>query len=40
MLAARESLDQLSAAEINIELPSLNESLSAIRTLRLGEAAQ
>ena len=40
VLAARESLDQLSAAEINIELPSLNESLSAIRTLRLGEAAQ
>lgn len=40
VLAARESLNQLSATEINIELPSLNESLSAIRTFRLGEAAQ
>jgi len=40
VLAARESLNQLSATEINIELPSLNESLSAIRTFRLGEASQ
>lgn len=39
VLVARESLDQLSAAEINIELPSLNESLSAIKNLKRSEAA-
>ena len=40
VLAVRESLTQLSAAEINIELPRLNESLSAIRNLRVGEAGR
>lgn len=38
--AARESLVQLSDTEISIELPSLNESLSAIKNSRLGEAVQ
>ncbi|MFT3849368.1 MAG: uroporphyrinogen-III C-methyltransferase [Propionivibrio sp.] len=34
VLTARESLGQLSAAEINIELPSLNESLSALQNMK------
>lgn len=34
---ARATLAQLSAAEINITLPSLNESLSAIKTFKLGK---
>ena len=33
---AQETLTQLSATEINIELPNLNESLSAIKRLKLG----
>ena len=40
VLAVRESLMQLSAAEINIELPRLNESLSAIRSFKLGKERQ
>ena len=35
--AAQRALRQLSATEINIELPNLNESLSAIRNLRLAK---
>ena len=38
--AARESLNQLSAAEINIALPSLNESLSAIQNVKLGRESR
>lgn len=34
---AQNSLKQLSATEINIELPSLNESLSAIKNFKLGK---
>ena len=34
---AQRALKQLSASEINSELPNLNESLSAIRTLRLAK---
>ena len=34
---AQRSLKQLSAAEINIDLPNLNESLSAIRGFKLGK---
>jgi len=34
---AQGSLKQLSAAEINIELPNLNESLSAIKNFKLGK---
>ena len=33
---ALDTLKQLSASEIGIELPNLNESLSAIRSLKLG----
>lgn len=33
---AQETLKQLSATEISIELPNLNESLSAIKRLKLG----
>ena len=33
---AQETLEQLSATEINIELPNLTESLSAIKRLKLG----
>ncbi len=40
VLAARESLNQLSATEINIELPSLNESLSAIQNIKLGKESR
>ena len=36
----RESLNQLSATEINIELPSLNESLSAIQNIKLGKESR
>lgn len=35
--AAQRSLKQLSAAEINIDLPNLNESLSAIKSFKLGK---
>ncbi len=35
--SARTTLKQLSGAEINIELPNLNESLSAIKTFKLGK---
>lgn len=35
VLTARESLNQLSATEISIELPSLNASLSAIQNIKL-----
>ncbi|MBS1229717.1 MAG: putative enzyme of heme biosynthesis [Proteobacteria bacterium] len=35
--AAQRSLKQLAAAEINIELPNLNESLSAIKSFKLGK---
>lgn len=35
--AAREMLVQLSAAAISIELPSLNDSLSAIKNFKLGK---
>ena len=35
--AAHATLKQLSATEINIELPSLNESLSAIKNFKLGK---
>lgn len=31
------ALKQLAATEINIELPTLNESLSAIKTFKLGK---
>ena len=34
---AQNSLKQLSATEINIELPNLNESLSAIKNFKLGK---
>ena len=34
---AQNSLKQLSATEINIELPNLNESLSAIKNIKLGK---
>ncbi|MFZ4537421.1 uroporphyrinogen-III C-methyltransferase [Propionivibrio sp.] len=34
---AEESLKQLAATEINIELPNLNESLSAIKNFKLGK---
>jgi uroporphyrin-3 C-methyltransferase len=34
---AQESLKQLSATEINIELPNLNQSLSAIKNFKLGK---
>ena len=34
--AAQETLKQLSATEINIELPNLNQSLSAIKNFKLG----
>ena len=34
---AQRSLKQLSAAEINIDLPNLNESLSAIKSFKLGK---
>ncbi|MEI7612913.1 MAG: uroporphyrinogen-III C-methyltransferase [Betaproteobacteria bacterium] len=34
---ARSTLKQLSGAEINIELPNLNESLSAIKNFKLGK---
>ena len=34
---ALNSLKQLSATEINIELPTLNESLSAIKNFKLGK---
>lgn len=37
VLTVQESLRQLSAAEINIEIPSLNESLSAIKNFKLGK---
>jgi uroporphyrin-3 C-methyltransferase len=37
---AQETLRQLSAAEINIELPNLNESLSAIKSFKLGGERQ
>ena len=37
LLAAGRTLKQLSATEINIELPNLNESLSAIRSFKLGK---
>lgn len=40
VLTARESLNQLSATEINIELPSLNESLSAIQNIKLGKESR
>lgn len=40
VLTARESLNQLSATEINIALPSLNESLSAIQNIKLGRESQ
>ena len=35
MLGALASLRQLNATEINIELPNLNESLSAIKNFKL-----
>ena len=35
--SAQDSLKQLSATEINIELPNLNESLSAIKNFKLGK---
>ena len=34
---AQASLRQLAATEINIELPSLNETLSAIKNFKLGQ---
>ena len=34
---AQGSLKQLSSAEINIDLPNLNESLSAIKNFKLGK---
>ena len=34
---AQSTLKQLSATEINIELPNLNESLSAIKNFKLGK---
>lgn len=34
--AAQDTLKQLSATEINIELPNLNQSLSAIKNFKLG----
>ena len=34
---AQNLLKQLSATEINIELPNLNESLSAIKNFKLGK---
>ena len=37
---ALQSLRQLSAAELNIELPHLNESLSAIKRFKLGKDAK
>ena len=40
VLTARESLNQLSATEINIALPSLNESLSAIQNIKLGKESR
>ena len=40
VLTAAQSLKQLSATEINIELPNLNESLSAIRSFKLGKDRQ
>jgi uncharacterized protein HemX len=35
--AAQHSLKELSATEISIELPNLNESLSAIKNFKLGK---
>jgi uncharacterized protein HemX len=37
---AQAALKQLTSTEINIELPTLNESLAAIRTFRLGKDRQ
>jgi len=37
VLTVQESLRQLSAAELNIDLPNLNESLSAIKNLKLAK---
>lgn len=37
VLTVRESLSQLSAAEINIEVPNLNASLSAIKNFKLAK---
>ena len=37
VLTARETLKQLSASEISIELPNLNESLSAVKKFKLGK---
>ena len=37
MQTAQGSLKQLSSAEINIDLPNLNESLSAIKNFKLGK---
>ncbi len=38
--AARATLKPLSGAEINIELPNLNESLSAIKNFKLGKESK
>ena len=38
--AAQANLQQLVATEINLELPTLNESLSAIKTFKLGQERQ
>ncbi len=37
---AQSNLDQLVATEINIEMPTLNESLSAVKTFKLGQERQ
>jgi uroporphyrin-3 C-methyltransferase len=37
---AQATLKQLSSAEINIELPNLNESLSAIKNFKLGKESK
>ena len=37
---AQDTLKQLSATEINIALPSLNESLSAIQNIKLGKESR
>ena len=38
--AAQANLEQLVTTEINLELPTLNESLSAIKTFKLGQERQ
>ena len=38
--AAQANLEQLIATEINIEMPTLNESRSAVKTVKLGQESQ